>query len=66
MGAKTPDNFTHVAYPDCESNKGITRAVADPHPGLWVPPKWQSNRPTAEPSLKKMEEWLTSEKAAQG
>lgn len=56
-GAKTPDKFTHLTYPDREPNQGITRAVADPHPGLWVPPKWQSNRPTVKPSITKMEEW---------
>lgn len=56
MGEKKPDKFTLLAYPDCEPNQGITRAAAALLPGLWVPLKWQSNRPTVKSSIKKMGE----------
>lgn len=52
-GSKT----TRQVYLSCLSRQGITRAVADAHPGLWVPPKRQSNRPPVKLSIKKMEEW---------
>lgn len=57
---------TRQVYPSCltrlwaqsRHHQGCGRSS----PGLWVPPKWHSNRPTIKSSIKNMEEWCLKKK----
>lgn len=58
-GAKTPakTSLPILLIQTVSPIKAPPGLWADPHPGLWEPPKWQSNRPTVKSIIKKMEEW---------